>query len=323
MMHPDNSASFPIDVVYTWVDGSDAAWKEQFLQERAKISDSSVKRGGDDPSRFRNMEELKYSLRSLHTYLPFVRHIFIVTAGQKPDWLQEHPQITVVDHRQIFADPAHLPTFNSCAIESQLHRIPNLSEHFLYFNDDFFILKQLGPEKFFSSEGLPLFFFGETLATSGIATGPESAWRSGSRNTTNLIHRLFGTRNYYLFKHAPYALRKSLIEEVEKRFPEVFRQVASNKFRCQKDYMITNGLIQYYALNTNKGKNGEIRSIHFPFTPDPVVNIQFFNRMKSEKLDTFCVQDVNEEAEAPYATDLAELLESLYPHPAPWERAYK
>src|SRR6201999_944559 len=92
------------------------------------------------PERWRDNGELKFSLRSLHRHAPWIRRIFIVTDQQVPDWLDTaHPKIEIVDHRAIFPDHRFLPTFNSCVIEAFLHRIPGLSAHYLYFNDDVFL----------------------------------------------------------------------------------------------------------------------------------------------------------------------------------------
>ncbi len=90
---------------------------------------------------------------------PWVRHVYVVTDRQVPPWLNvEHPQLTVVDHREIFRDPSVLPVFNSHAIESQLHHIPGLSEHYLYLNDDFFFGRPVQPELFFHANGIAKFF---------------------------------------------------------------------------------------------------------------------------------------------------------------------
>ncbi|MFD0331960.1 hypothetical protein ACFQZC_36840 [Streptacidiphilus monticola] len=89
---------------------------------------------------------MRYSLRSIHQYAPWVRRIHLVTAGQRPVWLNtDHPDIRVVDHREIFSDPDALPTFNSHAIESQLHHIDGLAEHFLYLNDDVLFGRLVSP----------------------------------------------------------------------------------------------------------------------------------------------------------------------------------
>ena len=88
--------------------------------------------------RFEDFNQLLYSIRSVEAYAPWVRHVFIVTNGQIPVWLNtDHPRVTIVPHTKIFKYKSDLPTFNSMAIETNLHRIPGLSDKFIYLNDDF------------------------------------------------------------------------------------------------------------------------------------------------------------------------------------------
>ncbi|GAV00247.1 hypothetical protein RvY_11128-5 [Ramazzottius varieornatus] len=106
-------------------------------------------------SRFKDNEELRYSLRSLQQYAGWVRRVFIVTNGQIPYWLDlSNPKMRIVSHEEIFRNKSHLPTFSSSAIESHLHHIPGLSDKFLYLNDDVLLTGKVLPEDFFShSEG--------------------------------------------------------------------------------------------------------------------------------------------------------------------------
>jgi UDP-N-acetylglucosamine-lysosomal-enzyme len=88
-------------------------------------------------NRYRDSEELRYSLRSLVRFAPWIRHIYLVTDNQIPYWLDlSHPRLTVVPHSDIFPNKSHLPVFSSPAIEAHIHRIPGLSQRFIYFNDD-------------------------------------------------------------------------------------------------------------------------------------------------------------------------------------------
>ncbi|XP_033222982.1 N-acetylglucosamine-1-phosphotransferase subunits alpha/beta [Belonocnema kinseyi] len=133
----------PIDVVYTWVNGSDPAFLQN-LEKHVPIVDinSAV-------SRFSDKDELRYSLRSLEMYAPWVRHVYIVTNGQIPSWLDmDNSRVTVVTHDDIFIDKSDLPTFSSPAIESHIHRISGLSDKFLYFNDDVMLGAEVWPEDF-------------------------------------------------------------------------------------------------------------------------------------------------------------------------------
>ncbi|XP_046382751.1 N-acetylglucosamine-1-phosphotransferase subunits alpha/beta [Ischnura elegans] len=104
------------------------------------------------PSRFDDKEELRYSLRSVEQFAPWVRHIWLVTNGQIPYWINlEHPKLTLISHSEIFPNKSHLPTFGSPAIESHLHRIPGLSDKFLYLNDDMLFGKEVWPDDFYTT----------------------------------------------------------------------------------------------------------------------------------------------------------------------------
>ena len=128
-----------VDAIYTWVDGWDPAHRAKRARYRPLLAGQK-----EDRARWRSNDELRYSLRSLHQHAPWLRKIYIVTDEQVPPWLDTaHPQIEIIDHTAIFPDRRFLPTFNSCAIEAFLHRIPGLSSHYLYLNDDFFLGRAL------------------------------------------------------------------------------------------------------------------------------------------------------------------------------------
>src|SRR5262249_26391203 len=140
-------------IVYTWVDGSDRGHQYKrlyWLDQLAKRGCGSMSLDEDIGSgRFKDDDELRFFFRSLEQFSPWVRRIFFLTSGTSPSWLRtDHPRIRLIDHREIFLKPEHLPTFNSMAIECHLHRIDGLSELFLYLNDDFFLGRPLKPADF-------------------------------------------------------------------------------------------------------------------------------------------------------------------------------
>ncbi|KZC05291.1 N-acetylglucosamine-1-phosphotransferase subunits alpha/beta [Dufourea novaeangliae] len=138
----------PIDVVYTWVNGSDPTFLKS-LKEHVPILDINTA-----ASRFSDKDELRYSLRSLEMYAPWVRHVYIVTNGQIPSWLDmDNPRVTLITHEDIFLNKSDLPTFSSPAIESHIHRIPGISDKFLYFNDDVMLGAEVWPEDFVTQAG--------------------------------------------------------------------------------------------------------------------------------------------------------------------------
>ncbi|KAA0721026.1 N-acetylglucosamine-1-phosphotransferase subunits alpha/beta [Triplophysa tibetana] len=126
-------------------------------------------------SRFEDNEELRYSLRSIEKHAPWVRHIFIVTNGQIPSWLNlDNPRVSVVPHQDIFQNQSHLPTFSSPAIETHIHRIPGLSQKFIYLNDDVMFGKDVWPDDFYShSKGQKVYL---TWPVPNCAEGCPGSW---------------------------------------------------------------------------------------------------------------------------------------------------
>ncbi len=135
----------------TWVNMNDSQWKADFIDysRRADNEKNSV-----SEARFRDYGLLKYWFRGVEKFAPWVRKIHFVTSGQKPDWLDtSNPKIHLVDHKD-YIPSQFLPTYNSVVIERYMYKIPGLAEHFVYFNDDFYIINKVGEERFFRN-GLP------------------------------------------------------------------------------------------------------------------------------------------------------------------------
>lgn len=145
-----------IDFVITWLDGNDSKWIAQ-KNEALQNLQPWQKLGNDatESCRFRDMGLLRYWFRAVEKNAPWVNKIYFVTCGQKPEWMNEkHPKLVLVNHED-FIPSKYLPTFNSNTIEINLHRIPSLSEHFVLFNDDVFLLKPVLPDMFFK-KGYPV-----------------------------------------------------------------------------------------------------------------------------------------------------------------------
>ena len=145
-----------IDFVLTWVDGSDPAWlAEKRRWEGAGAAEPQAGGEANADCRYRDYGILRYWFRAVERFAPWVRRVFFVTCGQKPDWLDEaNPKLRLVDHRD-FIPADYLPTFHSDTIELNLHRIGDLSERFVLFNDDMFLLRPVAPGDFFR-KGLPV-----------------------------------------------------------------------------------------------------------------------------------------------------------------------
>ncbi|MFE9422202.1 stealth conserved region 3 domain-containing protein [Kitasatospora sp. NPDC006697] len=229
-----SDVTFPIDAVVTWVDDTDPAWRERRAGTLAALPERPAT--GDSAERFRNRDELRYCLRSIAMYAPWIRHVFLLTDGQCPDWLAvDHPDVTVVSHRQIFADPNVLPVFNSHAIESQLHRIPGLSEHFLYFNDDIFIGRPVKPEQFFQGNGVPLVNLDSRVIPPGGVESADDEYVAPQKNTRALIRREHGRGTAHVLSHAPHPLTRSLLAESAELFAAELAATARSRFRSRTD----------------------------------------------------------------------------------------
>lgn len=246
-----------IDIVVTWVDMNEPQWQEEF----AKYSgDKNNTKNGVSKARFRDYGFLKYWFRGMEKFAPWVRKIHFVTSGQKPEWLDEsHPKIHLVNHRD-FIPERFLPTYNSVVIERYMYRIPGLAEHFVYFNDDFYLINKIEPERFFKN-GLP-----RDIAT--FLYNPSwSQWYRRIKNNLRIINRHFDKKevmarfhdkwfdksygskacwNYILKPYGKFiTLRtphnaqpylKSTFEEVWKVAGDELTATSVNRFRALNDY---------------------------------------------------------------------------------------
>ena len=140
-----------IDVVIPWVDGNDPEWQRVYKD----YSPQSNTRDSNTVARYRDWDNLQYLFRGIEQFMPWVRRVHLVTSGQKPSWLNlDAPKLHFVRHED-FIPADCLPTFSVRPIELNLHRIEGLAEHFIYFNDDFFVVKPIKPTIFFR-DGLPV-----------------------------------------------------------------------------------------------------------------------------------------------------------------------
>ena len=315
--------TFPIDVVYTWVDGTDTTWQRARAEALGVADPAAFTENAASDARFLDHDELRYSLRSLEKYAPWVNHIWIVTAGQVPAWLNvEHPKVTVVDHRDIWSPEGTLPTFNSHAIEAHLHRIEGLSEHFLYFNDDVFLGRPCDPELFFEANGLEHIFLSAAKVAEGPATPGEIASDTAGKNARRLVEEVTGRRIRRKFFHAPYALRRDVSYELEERFRDVVVQTAQSVFRRSTDVTMAGALHAYYALATGRGVQGRIRYRYINIASGNVAD--HFQQMTRAPYDVFCLNDVAAEGAQPReAVDaqVRSMLACYFPHVSSFEVA--
>jgi hypothetical protein len=310
---------FDIDMVFSWVDGS----SHEFVRERAKRMQSYVVGEGDDSeARYRQIDELKYALRSVYLFAPWVRRIFIATDSPAPDWLAKHPKVTIVRSEEMFADLSVLPTHNSHAVESQLHHIEGLAEHFLYSNDDMFFGRPVSPDLFFSPGGITKF----VEATTRIGLGDTHPGRSGFENAARvnraLLRERFGKVTTRHLEHCAAPLRKSVMADLEAAFPEEFRRTAASRFRSATDISVTNSLYHYFGLLTGRAVVQTDARVKYIETTLHTALPAMRRLLKRRDQDMFCLNDGSKpEIDVEERTAaVTEFLEHYFPFPAPWEK---
>lgn len=313
--------TFPIDLVYTWVDGSD----EELIQLRSQyMGRSKVHSDSASNCRWRDLDELRHSVDSANKYAPWLRKIFIISDHQRPYWFDENNpgKVVFVDHPQLFGEyEEHLPTFNSHAIECHLHRVPGLSEHFIYANDDTFFGAPCQPSDFFTADGRFRVYLSKFELPPGKPAKDEVPYTAAQQNVRELITSVFkvspGTMLYRL-KHQMKPLRRSTFEKAWEN--EVFMlylfNTSSNRFRDISDIDPT-CLVAQMGLLTGNAISSDISSKYYTFQDkmDPrKVFKHLYKWRPTPKL--YCINDV---MEAPTPTTIAMIqkgMDKFLPHRA-------
>lgn len=235
--------NYPVDIVYLWCDSSDDVWRTKKNDELRKLGKATDNDSTGD-CRFIDNDELKYSLRSLEKYAPWINNIFIVTDSQVPKWLDTtNPKIKIIDHKEILPEDV-LPTFNASAIETALHKIPNLSEHFLFANDDMFFARPVQKSFFFDEKDTkPIFRFSKRRI---INKTYKHLYGYMISSAYKLVEQKYGKSFPYFPHHNIDAYCKSDIEKCYNEFFEGFEKTARQKFR-EKD-CIQRSIFGYYSV---------------------------------------------------------------------------
>ena len=302
-----------IDLVYLWVDGSDPNW----VAKKNKYLNKKVNTIG----RYDDNQELKYSLRSVEKHLPWIRKIFVVTDEQVPAFLNpDHPKIQIVDLKEILPK-AILPVFNSNVIEQFLYKIPDLSEHFLYANDDMFVNADL-ETSFFFKEGLPVM---------RMLYDPFTSYKNNLKRALNIninSYRLAIENAYKLFQkkfnvlypvkdhHNINAyLRSDYKTVVEELFKEEIQATHTNRFRQKTD--IQRILIYYYGIKNKTGILKYVKRKESSRIKVHKINYQAYIDKYNPQL--FCLND-SEHANDDHRAQIEPFLKKLFPDKSTFEK---
>lgn len=299
---------FPIDIVVPWVDGSDPAW----LAERSHYRPNQNSDGND--SRYREWGLFQYWFRGIETYAPWVRTVHLITWGHLPPWLNvNHPKLHVVNHKDYIPEE-YLPTYSSHVIELNMHRIPGLAEHFIYFNDDVYLTGPTKPEDFFVG-GLPndaavvgvtrivdnfsfmpyiyLNMLGELNMTfSKMQSIKQNPWKwfnlkYGKGLLTNLYllpgGAITGFKNFHTCM--PYC--KKTLEEVWEAYPAALDRTCRNRFRSRED--VNQYLFRWWRLLKGEFNPHKPNSSYLTLGQDSVETVDRY--LSNRKLKVVCVND--------------------------------
>ena len=311
---------FPIDVVYTWVDGSDPEWLRR-KTEAVTGAAEPLHELAANPARYVSRDELRYSMRSLDMYADWVRRVYLVTAGQVPGWLAlDHPKLQLVSHEELFGDRGRLPTFNSHAIESQLHHLDGLAEHYLYLNDDVFLGRPVRPELFFQSNGTARYFESRRTIGLGPTRSSDIPVTSAAKNNRDLIQKAFDVTVTHKYRHVPHPQLRSVITELEAQFPAEFRTTAAQQFRSPGDLSIASALHHAYGYRIGRASPAMLEYLYTELA-DPQTVTRLRRLARNRNVDAFCLNDHTGGAEELNLREtLHAFLEAYFPLPSTFER---
>lgn len=322
--HISGGESQVFDVIITWVDGEDRPWRT--LRDSCPMTAEEAR--FNPPCRFFDYENLRFALRSLDQHVGGVGKIHIVTACELPRYLGSERLVVVRD--QALARPAEpAPYYNSIAIESCLHRMPQLAEHFVAMNDDFFLTKPIGFSDFFA-QGQALYQLSRTPAT---FFPYEFEHRSELVNDINLrviqnarrfLQKKFGEAEFLVLEHAPLPFFRSVLEEFDLENPEVLNTNRSFRFRNPRQYGWINFMAPY--LHVLRGR-GAFRALHWDYrhllelTPEASAIRQAFAQVTKRDLAYFSTQERMDETEFRHWRSLILVeMAKLFPRPSPFEK---
>ena len=304
-----------IDFVVLWVDGKDPAWLAEKKKYQSDVVDDS-----NAVNRFRDWGLMPYWFRAVERFAPWVRKIHFVTWGHVPSWLNlEHPKLHHVKHTD-YIPKEYLPTFSANTIEMNMHRIPDLAEHFVFFNDDMFLLRPMKESDFFR-DGLPCTYGAETPL---LFSGSPGIWQHLITNDMRTINNHFEKKEQVLkysrkytsrtyrwqdnvrtkalqkmfpeaflgFKnlHAPAAFCKQTFQEIWSKEPVLLHETCLHRFRTNED--VNQWLAIWWQVASGAFS---------PYVVDNVVedvNAASINRLcriiTSQRHDMICVNDPTE-----------------------------
>lgn len=307
-----------IDFVIIWVDGNDPAWQKEKKHYLGMLNEETNRDIDAGNVRYRDWDNLKYWFRAVEKYAPWVNKVHFVTCGQKPDWLNvEAPKLHLVHHKD-YIPAEYLPTFSSHPIELNLHRIEELSEHFVYFNDDFFLTAPVEKKDFFVG-GLPcdcieeepvefpkcelynsirindIVFMNRHFDRHRCRHENKEKWYSLKTPHSTAKNILTGClKNKYFFgmaiHHLPQAYCKKTLKAVWENESEWMHETCSHRFRDSRD--ISQHVFKFWQLMMGQFYPYDKRKFGKALPVDTKLD-QICEAIQKQKYKAICINDAD------------------------------
>lgn len=298
-----------IDAVYTWVNKDDPSWINLWNNE---YPDNPI-----DSDRFSSNDELRYSLRSIAMYAPWIRNIYIVSNCMPPSWLDTtNGKVQWVFHDDIYPSNEYLPVFNSHSIETCLHKINGLSENFIYFNDDVFLSQPCQPTDFFDILGRSYSFYEPYGMVGAINIDEDTpSYMKAATNGAEIIYESYGHYPRNLLKHTPHPLKKSVLQEIEDIYSNVIERVRKAKLRSDDDISLTSFFFHHYSFLNGTSVPGDC---HYALVRAKNYKKAF---QQSFSYKFMCLNDGGGDSEnKAYKTASLNFMNQRFPLVQPWEK---
>lgn len=316
-----------IDFVIPWVNGSDPKWQSE------KKLYTKEESGDNRNIRYRDWDNLQYWFRGVDEYAPWVNKIHFITWGHLPVWLnKDHPKLNIVNHKD-FIPNEYLPTYSSHVIELNLHRINGLSEKFVYFNDDTFIIDKMKKTDFFS-KGLPcdIAVLMPLIAKFRNSTGSIVANNMEIINTnynknkviknnlskwfhltykkyliSTLLMMPYKSFSGFLNQHLPNSFLKQTYKNLWKTEYDVLDKTCRNKFRDGKD--VNQWLFRFTQLAEGEftPRNPKIGRT-FDLTNN---NTDIIKAIKNQQFKMMCINDNDKDPVNDFEKERVALIEAF------------
>ena len=212
----------PVDLVYSWVDGSDEVWRGRYAKAKGGIKPSKI--------RFLDYKTLQLSLLSVKAFMPWIRNIYIITSQQYPSFDYESLGATIIFQNDIIGPEAKLETFNSQVIEAYLHKIPGLSDNFLYACDDMIVGNHISQDMLFS-DGVA-----QMTMVPHFQSTPENAYQHHLLNTRDMLFKETGTKMFHVPGHQFYSVNVRACEKTWSQFHKYIAPTMEYQFRDERSF---------------------------------------------------------------------------------------